>query len=166
MARIGLAVYGLNPFSKSVSFLDSKAQKLISGLKPIMSLKSKITFIENVPEGEYISYGQTFKTQRESIIAAVPVGYSHGYFRLLSNKSRVLVDGEFAPVVGNITMDHLLVDITDIASIKKISPGQEVILIGSGGGKTITAVELASIIGTISYEIITALKFNMPRIYI
>jgi alanine racemase len=166
MARIGLVVYGLNPFSKSVSFLDSEAQKLVSDLKPVLSLKSRITFIENVPAGEYISYGRTFKTSKESIIAAVPVGYSHGYFRLLSNKSKVIVNGEFAPVVGNITMDHLLIDITDVKSIKKISPGQEVILIGDSNGKSITAGELASIIGTISYEIISALKCDIPRIYI
>lgn len=166
MARIGLAVYGLNPFGKSVSFLDSEAQRLVSDLKPVLSLKSRITFIENVPAGEYVSYGRTFKTNKESIIAVVPIGYSHGYFRLLSNKSKVIVNGEFAPVVGNITMDHLLIDITDVKSIKKISPGREVILIGGSDGKSITAGELASIIGTISYEIISALKCDIPRIYI
>ena len=83
-----------------------------------MSLKTNVVHIKKVPPGEYIGYGRKFKTERESIIATLPVGYADGYTRLLFNKAKVIVNGKFAPVVGRICMDQCMIDVTDIEGCK------------------------------------------------
>ncbi len=157
MVRLGIAIYGLNPFSGSSSKLD---------LKPVLSLKSRITFIKKVAPGEGISYCSTFKTKRESIIATIPIGYADGYSRILSNKASAIINGQFAPLVGNITMDQIMIDLTDIEGADRIKAGHEVILLGSSGDKRISAENLAELAGTINYEIVCNFRSRIPRIFI
>ncbi len=167
MVRTGISVYGLNPYDEDYAdWLDTEAGDAVSGLKPLLSLKTRITFIKEVPSGELISYCGTFKTKRDSIIATVPVGYADGYSRSLANKAMVLINGKSAPVVGNITMDQFMIDITDVAKESHINVGDEVILIGDSGGKKITADNIARLMNTINYEVVCMVKKRIPRIYV
>ncbi|MDD3775984.1 MAG: alanine racemase [Actinomycetota bacterium] len=152
MVRVGLAMYGLNPFSTECS-LD---------LSPVLSLKARVAFIKEVAAGDTISYCRTHKVKQKSTIAVLPIGYADGYSRLLSNRARVITGGEYAPVVGNVTMDQCMVDITGL----KVSLDDEAILIGTANGKCVTADQLAHIMGTINYEIVCMIGSRIPRIYI
>ena len=111
----------------------------------------------------YISYGRTFKTNRKSIIATLPIGYADGYIRNLSDKVKVLVKGKFANVVGRICMDQCMIDITDIPGVQV---GDEVILLGEDNGIKYNADDLAEELNTINYEILCLLKERIPRVYI
>lgn len=132
-------------------------------IKPVMSLKANIVFIKTLEVGQYIGYGRKFKTKRKSIIATLPLGYADGYTRLLSNKAKVIINGQFAPVVGNICMDQCMIDITDISGVKL---GDEVILIGSDGNLKYDADDIALTLGTINYEVLCMLSRRIPRVYI
>lgn len=154
LARPGIALYGLRPSSE----VDQDFP-----LKPVLSWKSRIVYLKRVPAGTAISYGATYQTERESIIATIPLGYADGYSRLLSNRGEVLIRGKRAPIRGRICMDQFMVDVTDIPEVKV---GDEVILIGEQGGEEITATDLAEIIGTINYEITCSISKRVPRIYI
>lgn len=180
MVRLGISIYGLSPFGVNAEpWLGNEIKENLKKLKPVLCLKSKVSFIKNVAKGESISYCATFKTSRPSVIATIPIGYADGYSRLLSNKSSVLINGGFAPVVGNVTMDSLMVDVTDIQDNASIKEGTEVILIGTGMATNsevpantinpenkIGADILAGLIGTINYEILCMLKDKIPRVYI
>ena len=168
MVRTGIIIYGLNPFSKNfINWANNEIIDFISKLKPILSFKTRLSFLKKLKPNEFISYSCAFKTKRNSIIGTIPVGYADGYSRLLSNKSKVMISGEYAPVIGNITMDQLMIDLTDIYKRKKpITIGEEITLIGNDKKKTISANYLARLIGTINYEILTNLNSNIPRIYL
>jgi alanine racemase len=168
MVRTGISIYGLNPYDADYNdWLDPEVSSAISNLKPVLSLKTRISFIKSVPRGEIISYCGTFKTKRDSIIATVPLGYADGYSRLLANKAIVLIKGKTAPVVGNITMDQFMIDITDIEGDNNDNNiGNEVILIGNSAGQKITAEDIAKLMGTINYEVVCMFKNRIPRIYI
>jgi alanine racemase len=152
MIRIGLSLYGLYP------------SKLKYGLnlQPAMQLKSTIVHIKEVDAGEIISYGGTYKTERKSRLATIPVGYADGYSRLLSGKARVIVNGKFAPVVGRICMDQCIIDTTDV---NNINIEDEVVLFGTKDALTIPIEELADIEGTISYELLCVIGKRIPRCY-
>ena len=111
----------------------------------------------------YISYGRTFKTERESMIATLPIGYADGYSRLLSGKAKVIINGKLAKIVGRICMDQCMIDVTDIGEVKI---GDEVILIGQDGDLNIDADYIAKLMGTINYEVICMIKHRVPRVYI
>jgi len=169
MVRLGISIYGLSPFNGTGNkWLNPGILSVLAKLKPVLSLKSKISFLKTLTAGESISYGAAFKTNRNSVIATVPIGYADGYTRLFSNKAKVLVGGHMAPIVGNITMDHLMVDVTDIVSKRSLTVGEEVIFIGNSGDgdKKITADWLAGLIGTINYEVLCMLKDQIPRVYL
>jgi alanine racemase len=153
--RPGIILYGYYPSN------EVNTERL--NIKPIMSLKATIVHIKTVVKDEYISYGRKFKTERESIIATLPIGYADGYTRLLSGKAKVIVNGKFAPVVGKICMDQCMIDITDIEGVKL---GDEVILMGEDNGLKITADDIAESIGTISYEVICMINKRVPRVYL
>lgn len=166
MVRTGISMYGLNPYGKEwKEWLPEKTRKVISDLRPVLSLKSQISFIKKLASGEPVSYCGTFRTSRDSIIATIPVGYGDGYSRLLSNKSKVLIKGMEAPVIGNITMDQFMIDITDISKRVKIVPGDEVVMIGVSGKKRISAEDIAEIMGAINYEVICMIGKRISRIY-
>ncbi|ACD82130.1 alanine racemase [Candidatus Methylacidiphilum infernorum] len=149
--RIGLALYGIAPMPFLRRFL-----------KPILTWKCKIVLIKELPRGHPISYGATYKLKKPSRIAVLSVGYGDGYCRSLSNKASVLIKGKRCPVRGAITMNLLMVDITDLPSCKV---GDEAVLLGTQGKESITADELAKLSQTISYEIITNIHSHIRRNY-
>ena len=153
--RPGIALYGCYP--------SEEVDRSELSLRPAMTLKADIAFVKKVPAGTSISYGRKFFTKRESVIATLPIGYADGYPRSLSGKGRVLVKGEYAPIVGNICMDQCMIDITDIPGVRKYD---EVVLIGTQGDKTILADELAALTDTINYEIVSRIGQRVPRVYI
>lgn len=153
--RPGIILYGCYP--------SDQVDRSLIALKPAMSLKANIVFLKRVPADYSISYGRKFITERESLIATLPLGYADGYPRLLSGKGRVIVNGEYAPLVGNICMDQCMIDVTDIPGVRKYD---EVVLIGSQGDKTILADEIAEKTGTINYEIVCRIGQRVPRVYI
>src|SRR6202008_4909270 len=123
------------------------------GLLPVMSLHSRISLLKWVPPGETIGYGCTFEASRRSLIATVPVGYHDGYMRGLSNRAHVIVRGVYAPVVGRVSMDLTLIDVTDVAGVEL---HDEVTLLGWDGRNSelrIKAEDLGRIAGTLSYEV-------------
>jgi len=131
-------------------------------LKPVMSLRTRIMLLKKVGRGQRLGYGCTFETTRESLIATVPIGYDDGYRRVLSNRGRVIVRGVFAPVVGRVSMDLTLVDVTDVLGV---SIDDEVTLLGRSGDLEISAEDLAERAGTISYEVTCGIGPRVPRIY-
>ncbi len=118
--------------------------------------------LKDVPAGAPIGYGLTFRTKRPSRIATVAVGYADGYDRLLSNKGSVLVRGRRAPVAGLVSMDLTTIDVTDIPGT---GCGDEVVLLGRQGEEEIPAEELATLTGTISYEVFCRISKRVPRSY-
>lgn len=131
--------------------------------EPALSFKSRVVFLKDHPAGAPLGYSASFFTRRPSRIATLPVGYADGLSRALSNRGRVLIRGRDARIVGNISMDLTLVDVTDIPGV---SVGDEVVLIGKMDGASITAAELARVLGTIPYEVLCSIGKRVPRIYV
>lgn len=159
MVRAGIAIYGLYP--------SGEVNKTRVVLKPAMELKSMITSVKRVPKGFKVSYGMTYETKKETVIASVPVGYADGFSRLLSSRGFMLVNGMRAPIAGRICMDQTLIDVGHI--LPHVKTGDEVVLIGSQENnqkkETITADEIGSLAGTINYEIVSSLTARVPRLY-
>ncbi|MGI6776483.1 MAG: alanine racemase [Acetivibrionales bacterium] len=156
MVRPGIILYGMYP--------SEYVDKNRISLKPAMELKANIILVKDVEKETSISYGRVFTTRRDSRIATIPIGYADGYSRVLTNRGEVLVNGEIAPIVGRICMDQCMVDITDIN--KEVNVGDEVVLIGTQGERTITAEDVAAQIGTVNYEITCLIGKRIPRVYI
>lgn len=154
MVRAGISLYGLFP-SPEVS------RKTIT-LKPAMTLKSIITSVRPVPQGFNISYGMTFRTPQKTKIASVPVGYADGYSRGLSSKGFMLVNGEIAPIRGRVCMDQTIIDVGHISGVRT---GDEVVLMGTQNHQSITADDLASLLDTINYEVVSSITARVPRVY-
>lgn len=155
MVRAGLIVYGLYPSDQV------HQDRLV--LTPAMTLKTHVIFTKEVEKGTPISYGSTYRTPCKKRIATIPVGYGDGYPRSLSSKGGVLIGGEFAPILGRICMDQFMVD---ISHIKNVQVGDEVILFGKMGKKELTVEDIASLIGTINYEVVCMLSKRVPRVYV
>lgn len=154
LSRAGIILYGLHP---DIS-LD-----IPQGLEPIMELKAVISHVKTVNPGDCISYGRTFVADREMRIATVTIGYADGYSRLLSSKGEILVHGKRCRIVGRVCMDQLMID---VSCVPDAASGDIVTLIGRDGDDCITADELASIYGTIGYEVVCGISKRVPRIYI
>jgi alanine racemase len=136
------------------------------GLLPVMSLHSRICLVKWVPPGETIGYGCTFEASRRSLIATVPVGYHDGYMRGLSNRAHVIVRGMYAPVVGRVSMDLTLIDVTDVAGVEV---DDQVTLLGwnrENAELKIAAEDLARIVGTLSYEVTCGVSERVTRVYV
>jgi len=159
MVRPGGVLYGV---WRDVLATSADGQKL----RPVMSLHSRITLLKWVPAGETIGYGCTFEASRKTHIATLPIGYNDGYLRGLSNRAHVIVKGSFAPVVGRISMDLTLIDVTNVQGVEL---GDQVTLMGDAtrkgddGRLSISAEELARIAGTISYEVTCGISERVPR---
>ncbi|MDP4146383.1 MAG: alanine racemase [Bacillota bacterium] len=153
--RPGIILYGYYP--------SEEVFKEKIDLRPVMTLKTKIVYIKRLKAGEYISYGRKYKTDRDSVIATLPVGYADGYTRALFNKAKVIINGKLAPVVGRICMDQCMVDITDL---ENVSLDDEVILMGEDKGIKFTADQVAELIDTINYEVVCMISKRVPRVYI
>lgn len=153
--RLGISLYGQYPSPE----MNTDKIKLI----PVLSFKSRIIFLKEVPPGTYLSYGNTFVTEKNSVIATIPVGYADGFNRLLSNRGSVLVRSQRAPIVGRICMDYSMIDVTEIEGV---SVGDEVVLYGTQGESSITVDEVASLLGTISYELLCNVDKRVSRFYL
>ena len=153
--RAGIIMYGYYPSDE----VDQSQMEL----KPAMSVKASIVHLKELPEGATVSYGQKFTAKRKSKIATLALGYADGFPRPYSMKGKVIVNGHFAPIAGNICMDQCMVDVTDVPDVK---PGDEVIIMGSDGTNTILAEDIAGATGTINYEIICAFGQRLPKLYV
>ncbi|MFQ6108379.1 MAG: alanine racemase [Candidatus Aminicenantales bacterium] len=162
MVRIGIGMYGLWPSKETyLSSLLQRHQPFL--LKPVLTWKARIAQIKKVPKGSYIGYGCTYRTNRDTLLAVVPVGYSDGYRRSLSNSSYVLVKNSRAELRGRVAMNFIMVDVTDIPGVRL---EEEVVLLGKGGEEIISADYLASLVGTINYEIVAGINPLVPRILV
>ena len=150
MVRAGISLYGYPPVEDNI------------GLKPAMRWTAKISYIKELPAGEYISYGRTFRTDRTTRVATVTCGYADGYHRAASGKAEVLIHGRRAPVLGRICMDQMMADITGIDGVKA---EDEAVLMGTDGDECITAEDLARWSGTISYEILVDAANRVERVF-
>jgi len=151
MVRPGLMLYGYNP-------LESGA---VADVRPVLSLVTRIAYVKKVPAGVPISYGRTFVTKRESLIATIPIGYADGYSRSLSNRGEAIVGEKRVPVAGRVCMDMIMLDVTDVPGV---AAGDEAVLIGSRGKERITADDIAAKTGTIAYEVLCGISGRVPRV--
>jgi alanine racemase len=154
LVRCGITVYGLYPS-------DSVTRQV--QLTPALSLKARVARVREVPAGTTVSYGRTFRTEASANLALVPVGYADGYSRALSNRGEVLVHGRRARIVGRVCMDQFVIDVTHVPEVRI---GDEVVIIGKQGDQQVTADELAKLLGTINYEITSAIHSRVPRLYV
>ena len=155
--RPGLLVYGVVPPGPR-----AVTQMLRRHLLPVLSWKCRVGFIKTVPPGASLSYGRTFKAKHPLKVATLTVGYGDGYMRAGSGRAQVLVGGCKCPVLGRITMDQILVD---VSSLDQVTSGDEAVLLGEQGKEKITATDLASWCGTIPWEILTNITYRVPRVY-
>jgi len=130
-------------------------------LRPVMALHSRIILLKWVPQGETVGYGCTFEASRQTLVATIPIGYDDGYMRALSNRGHAIIRGVYATVIGRISMDLTLIDVTNVPGVKL---EDEVILIGSDGKLSVTAEDLARTAGTLSYEVTCGIGARVPRI--
>ena len=138
------------------------AYGLEAGYEPVLSLKTKVVYVKDVPAGASISYGRSFIAPKPMKVATLPIGYGDGYLRVFSNRADVLIKGKRCRVLGNVTMDMMMVDITDVSPL---NVGEEAVIVGRQGSEEITWAELANLAGTIDYELCTLLAARVPRIY-
>lgn len=159
MVRPGIAIYGLWP-SQEVKQVASE-KKIPLNLRPALSWKTRIAQIKKVAKGDFIGYGCTYQTKRDTRLAILPIGYYDGYDRGFSNRSSVLIHGKRAKLLGRVCMNITMVDVTDIPEATR---EDTVTLLGKDGAEEITADYLADLIGSINYEITTRINENIPRI--
>lgn len=153
--RAGITIYGVYP--------SDEVEKEALDLIPAMELKSHVSYVKKVKPGTEVSYGGTFVTEKDTVIATIPVGYADGYPRTLSNKGWVLIHGKKAPILGRVCMDQFMVDVTHIPDVAK---GDEVTLLGRDGEEWIDADTIGNLSGRFSYEFLCEISKRVPRIYI
>ena len=156
MVREGIILYGLNP-SEEVDL------SRIGGVKPAMALRSHVSLVKTLPAGTPISYGCTYVTEKESVIATVMAGYADGVPRLLSGCGEVIIHGVKAPIVGRVCMDQFMVDVSHIPGV---CAGDTVTIFGTDGNETITADAVAEKAQTIGYELVCGIAPRVPRVYL
>lgn len=156
LVRIGGILYGLGG-----DVLPQAIEK--PALKPVMSLHTRIALLKRVPKGETLGYSRTFRTREDSLIATVPIGYQDGYPRLVSNNGRAIINQQYAPIVGRVSMDWTLLD---VSRIKGVQVNDDVVLIGKSGELEVTAEEIAQATNTISYEITCGISRRVVRKYV
>lgn len=152
--RAGIILYGILP--------SDEVNKTALNLRQAMSIKARISHVKTLKPGECVSYGAHFRAARETIVATIPVGYADGHSRHLSNKGRVLVKGQYAPIIGNVCMDQFMIDVTDIAGVRV---GDEAVLMGAQGDEMIYANDIGDLTGTIGYEVVCRVTKRVPRLY-
>jgi Alr-MurF fusion protein len=152
MVRVGIGLYGLNP---------GEGAPLTADFRPALMWKTTIAQVKTLPTGIYVGYGNTYRTTSEEKIAIIPVGYADGFRRAPQTWGAVLVGGKRAPIVGRVSMDQTMINVTDIEGV---SIGDEVILIGTQGDERITADDVAAHLGTINYEVVSTILARVPRV--
>ncbi|MGN0535499.1 MAG: alanine racemase [Eubacterium sp.] len=155
MVRSGIITYGLYP--------SEEVDKSLLNIEPALQWKTHISHIKTLPAGREISYGGTYKTTADTVIATIPVGYADGYPRSLSNKGRVIINGKYAPIVGRICMDQFMVNVTDIPDAKV---GDCVTLVGADGDACLSMEEVSNLSGSFNYELPCRISRRVPRVYI
>jgi len=153
MVRPGGMIYGMFPRDDMNGI----------GFEPVMSFKSRVVNVKQVRKGKTVSYGRTYRFDRDARVAAVAAGYGHGIARSMSNNGELLVRGMRAPIVGMVTMDVTMID---VSHIPQVNVGDEVIIFGKQGNQEISVYEVARRCGTISYEITCGIGKRVPRVYI
>jgi alanine racemase len=156
MVRPGGVLYGLWRDILDPAHREEK-------FRPVMSLHSRISLLKWVPEGETVGYGCTFEASRKTLVATIPIGYGDGYPRGLSNRSHAIIGGVFATVIGRISMDLTLIDVTNVPDVKL---NDEVVLMGESEGQSVSAEYLAKTAGTLSYEITCGIGSRVPRVFV
>lgn len=151
LVRVGIALFGMDP---------SGDVRCPVGFRPALALKTQLAQVEEISEGESVSYGRTWTASRRTRVGVLPIGYADGFRRAPANWGEVLVRGERAPLVGRVCMDMSMVDVTDIAGARV---GDEVVLIGEQGGERITVEDVAARLGTINYEVVSQILARVPR---
>ena len=154
MVRPGGVLYGL---SDTLAPEDRDVK-----LRPVMSLHSRITLLKWVPQGETVGYGCTFEASRKTLVATIPIGYDDGYMRSLSNRGHAIIRGVYATVIGRISMDLTLIDVTNVPGVQT---DDEVTFMGREGELSISAEEIARTAGTLSYEVTCGISERVPRVY-
>jgi alanine racemase len=154
MVRAGISLYGLYP--------SDETDRTKISLMPVMSLKARVVHLKKVPAGFSVSYGMTYKTDKPTIIATVPVGYADGLNRGLSSRGQMLVRGQRAHIAGRVCMDMTMLD---VGHIPDVSLDDEVVIFGTQGQASLTADEVASNLGTINYEVVSAISDRVPRVF-
>ena len=152
MVRPGIVLYGLHP---------SPQVRCPPDFRPAMRFKTQVAQVKTLPAGSYVSYGNTYQTSGEQRIAVIPAGYADGFRRAPRHWGEVLVRGRRAPIVGRVSMDQTMIDVTAIPGVRQ---GDEVVLIGEQGNEQITAEEVAERLGTISYEVVSEILARVPRV--
>jgi len=160
LVRAGIGLYGLwpSPATRELAFKQGAIE-----LQPALSWKTKIIQVKTVATGAFVGYDRTYRTDQQSKLAIIPVGYWDGLDRSLSNKGEVLVQGQRCPIRGNICMNLTIIDVSALAEVKE---GEEAVLIGRQGKETITAEEMAARAKTINYEVVTRINPQLPRRYV
>jgi alanine racemase len=160
MVRVGVGLYGLWP---SAETREAALRADVSlELRPVLTWKARVVHVNDVPFGETVGYGCTYVATRPRRIAVLPVGYYEGVDRSLSNRGRVLVRGCVAPIVGRVAMNMCMVDVTDIPGV---APGDEAVIIGHQGERENSAEDMAALLDTINYEVVTRISASVPRVW-
>ncbi len=154
LVRAGIVLYGLYP--------SSEVDPALLPLQPAISWHSRIAHIKKLPAGCQIGYGGAYTTQKETVVATIPVGYADGYRRSLSDRFYVLIRGKRAPILGRICMDQMMVDVTDIPDAAQ---GDPVTLVGTDGEETVTVEQIAEAAGSFNYEFVCGISRRVPRLY-
>ncbi|MBH5320145.1 alanine racemase [Paenibacillus sp. GSMTC-2017] len=160
MVRFGIGMYGLYP--------SEEVNRVRINLKPVLSLKTTISWVKSAPPGWGISYGTRYVTEKEERIGTLPIGYADGFSRMLSGKANGLIRGIKTPILGTICMDQCMISLESVEQqhgVMTIEAGEEVVLIGSQGDSFISVEEVAGQLGTIPYEVICMLAARVPRLY-
>lgn len=161
LVRPGLSLYGMSPFAPNAPLPE--ARDVVAQLKPAMKWVTRIASIKTLPDGHGVGYNARYRCEGERRIAALPVGYGDGYRRTPHNAGEMLVRGRRAPIRGNVCMDQCMIDVTDIPEAQF---DDEVVLLGAQGNDCITADEIAQRIGSVNYEVTTALPARPARVYV
>ena len=154
MVRDGICLYGLYP--------SEEVKKDRLPLRPAMQWKTWVSYVKKLPAGIEIGYGGTYTTERETIVATVPVGYADGYPRALSNKGHVLIHGQRVPIIGRICMDQFMIDVTDVPDVCE---GDAIMLFGEQDGEVLSVEEVAEQAYSFNYELVCAVGKRVPRVY-
>ena len=155
MVRSGIITYGMYPS-------DEVDPSLLS-LRPALQWLSRVTHVKTLPAGREISYGGTYVTKADTVVATIPVGYADGYRRNLSGKFYVLIHGQKAPILGRICMDQMMVDVTHIPGVQV---GDRVTLVGTDGEETITMEQISAQADSFNYEFVCGISRRVPRLYV
>ena len=157
MVRAGMLIYGLSPESTN----KGAANLAHHGILPALSLKSRLAMMKPFAAGRSVGYGRNFFAESDIVVGTVPIGYGDGISRALSNRGKILVNGKYAPIIGNICMDQFMVNLSGIDA----KMGDEIVMIGKSGENCISAEDVATWSDTINYEIVTNIMERIPRLY-